>query len=374
MLFTYTPVSHAIEKYQTYLDFLFFEVWICAEGVFNTAKLEGNKEFYEIFQRLELEDSDGANYFTKRIADIYNAFAAIEDGTFKEELKQAYTNNNNIEGLCCNKEIIPITYKDIKDKHEGLGKLLEDFYKKLYGSGSPFNLAAFGDLSKKMLFEYDNAFVKVNKEGICPFCGIHAVKGEHETYKEAYDHYMPKGIYPFNTINFKNLAPMCHECNSTYKLSKIPIYENNPDKIDPIKREGYRSLSFYPYAKEHPSLTFKINLKTDTIATIIPKEIDLEIYADECEEKITSWMRVFGLEERYKALLCKENHGKDWYSSISDEYLNAKELSDIEDAETYYKAMLKDAKRNLKSGHGFLKSVFLEECKEKGLFKNELLA
>ena len=56
-----------------------------------------------------------------------------------------------------------------------------------------------------------------------------------------------------------------------------------------------------------------------------------------------------------------------------DEYENAEKLSDIHGAEQYYGVILKDAKKNPISGQGFIKSVFLEECKTKGLFKSELL-
>ena len=50
------------------------------------------------------------------------------------------------------------------------------------------------------------------------------MKGTHHSKREAYDHYLPKVLYPFNSINFRNLAPACHECNSTYKLGKDPAH------------------------------------------------------------------------------------------------------------------------------------------------------
>lgn len=44
---------------------------------------------------------------------------------------------------------------------------------------------------------------------ICQPCDINGV---HHTKREAYDHYRPKPLYPFNSVNFRNLAPACHEC------------------------------------------------------------------------------------------------------------------------------------------------------------------
>jgi len=370
MHFNYIPINHEIDKLQDYLDFLFFEVWINAEGVFNSELLRANEELFEIYEVLEVQDSEWGNFFNSRIASIYNEFAGV-DADFKNTLRDSYIANNNIEGLCSNKEIIPITYQDINARYPKLAAILKEFYSRIYGSKSPFNLKVFGFLNETLLQDYDTEFMKINGKEICPFCGINFLKGNNHTYREAYDHFIPKGIYPFNAINFKNLAPMCHECNSTYKLTKKPIYNNDVHNINPIEREAERSFSFYPYSANEIQLNFQINLKTNKIDEMTPNDIDLIIEAENNDEQIDSWKRVFGLEERYKALLCSPSAGKDWYNSIMDEYLNAEELSDIKGADQYYEVILKDAKRNLISGHGFIKSVFLEECKNKGVFEKK---
>lgn len=370
MHFNYIPIEHEIDKLQSYLDYLFFEIWLNAEGVFNSALLKTNEELFEIYEILEVQDSEWGNFFNSRIASIFNEFATV-DTEYKNTLRNSYIANNNIEGLCNNKEIIPITYKDINARYPKLAAILKEFYSRIYGSKSPFNLKVFGYLNETLLQDYDTEFMKINDKEICPFCGINFLKGNNHTYREAYDHFIPKGIYPFNAINFKNLAPMCHECNSTYKLTKKPIYFTDVHVINPIERERERSFSFYPYAANNIQLNFKINLKTNKIGEMTPNDINLIIEAENNDEQIESWKRVFGLEERYKALLCSPNAGKDWYNSIMDEYQNAEALSDIKGAEQYYEVILKDAKRNLISGHGFIKSVFLEECKNKGLFERK---
>jgi len=370
MHFNYIPIKHDIDKLQEYLDFLFFDIWLNAKGDFNSHLLKANDDLFNIYEVLEIQDSDWGNFFTARIASIHKEFANIDDDDFKTKLKESYIANNNIEGLCNDKRIIPITYQDIDSVYPSLSKALKDFYSKLYGSTSPFNLKAFGFLNEKLLPDYDKEFMIINDREICPFCGIHFLKGNNHTYREAYDHFIPKGIYPFNAINFKNLAPMCHECNSTYKLTKKPIYKNDENNINPIKREKTRNLSFYPYSTEKIQLNFNLKLKTGSIDKLTPKDIELVIESENKNEQVESWNRIFGLEERYKALLCSPSAGKDWFNSIMDEYQNAKELSDIVEADQYYNVILKDAKKNLFSGQGFIKSVFLEECKNKGLFKN----
>ncbi|QXP54660.1 hypothetical protein H0I25_11235 [Cellulophaga sp. HaHa_2_95] len=369
MHFNYIPIEHDINKLQGYLDFLFFEIWIKAEGDFNSSFLEPNKEFYDIYNVLELQETEWGNFFNGRIALIHEEFAKIDNDKFKTDLAESYKANNNIEGLCCNKALVPITYEDIHSVYPDLAKALKSFYSRIYGSTSPFNLKAFGFLNDKLLPDFDTEFMKVNSKEICPFCGINHIKGNNYSTREAYDHFIPKGIYPFNTINFKNLAPMCHECNSTYKLTKKPIYFKDDNDINPIERELSRNLSFYPYSESKPELNFKIELKTTRIDELKIDEIVLEIESEGNEEQVESWKRIFGLDERYKALLCSPSAGIDWYNSIISEYENAEALSDIEGAEQYYQVILKDAKKNLISGTGFIKSVFLETCHEKGLFK-----
>ena len=177
-------------------------------------------------------------------------------------------------------------------------------------------------------------------------------------------------MYPFNAINFKNLAPMCHECNSTYKLTKKPIYKNDSNNIDPLQREKVRSYSFYPYSNKQPELTFKLELKSDKIDKLIPKEIELIIESKGNEEQVESWKRVFGLDERYKALLCSPSAGKAWINSIIDGYNSAVAQGSSLTRKQYYESQLIDAKHNLISEIGFLKGVFLESCDEKGLFRN----
>ena len=370
MHFNYIPIDHEINKLQGYLDFLFFEIWIKAEGVFNSNLLEANKEFHEIYTVIELQDTEWGNFFNGRVALIHQEFVSIDDDDFKNSLKESYIANNDIEGLCCNKDVIPITYQDIHSSYPNLAQALKGFYSRVYGSTSPFSLKAFGFLNDKLLPDFDVEFMKINDKEICPFCGINHIKGNNYSYREAYDHFIPKGIYPFNTINFKNLAPMCHECNSTYKLTKKPIYFKDDNDINPIQREENRSLAFYPYSDTQPEISFKIELKTTRIDTLKKEEIDLKIESEGNEEQVESWKRIFGLDERYKALLCSPSAGRAWINSIIDGYNSAVAQGSTLTRKQYYESQLIDAKHNLISEIGFLKSVFLETCDEKGLFRN----
>lgn len=366
MLFTYKYIKHDIEKLQEFLDFLFYDVWLFADGEFDVEKLNGNtdlKRIYEDFGNLDLK---WGNFFNKSIEQIFGEFAKIDDDEYKLELIDFYHANNNIEALCNDKGILPISYADIKAKYPELEEALNNFYSKLYGTDSPFNLEAFGQLNKKLIPAHYEAFMTVNNEEVCPFCGILPIKGNNHSYREAYDHYLPKGLYPFNALNFKNLAPMCHECNSTYKLTEDPIYEDYK-KIDPLKKEDTRQLAFYPYSGNHPDLEIKIELNSSDIKNLKPDDLKLEIKAKDKDEHIESWKRVFGIEERYKALCCHKNEGLEWFNSVVDGFNNAKEMG-VTDFSKWVEFKLKEAGTNKLSNYGFLKAQFLTECRDKGIF------
>ncbi len=380
MLFAYKEINDAIFDIQKQLDFLFNEVWINASGTFDAEKLNGDPELKKIYIEFGNVDFDPttapdkkgktAYFFNNSIEKIFKCFSEIDDDEFKQNLKIQYVNNNSIERLCTNKLISPVSYRDIELKYPILAKELYSFYYRLYGSESPYNLVALGDLTDKLLPAYDRAFMDINTKEVCPFCGINHLKGNNHSYKEAYDHFLPKALYPFNSLNFRNLFPMCHECNSTYKLTKLPIYNADPKKIDPIFRENYREESFYPSSQNHPILNFSVELKTRNVKKLKPDEIEIKITGTNCSEKISSWKRVFGIEERYKALICSENGGISWFNLVYDEFENASILGKIVTPYGYYKMKLRESNIAPYTDHGFLKGPFLEECRKSGIIPN----
>ena len=369
MIFTYQYINHEIEKLQEFLDFLFYDVWLIAEGTFNFSKLDKNDELKKICEKLEIEDTEWGNFFNGRIAWIYDEFAKIDDDNFKLELIDFYHNNNNIETLCSNKTISPLAYSELKIKYPDLEKAVNSFYSKLYGSESPFNLDAFGQLSKKLLKSHYNAFVDSNNDGICPFCGVNSIDGNIVSTKDAYDHYLPKSIYPFNSINFKNLSPMCYKCNS-----------GNKSTNDPIEHIIGRKLAFYPYAINHPEIEFSFQLLSNNVTSLTPSDYTLSINAPANIEEVETWKRVFKTDRklnadgtfehygRYDELICNKHGAKEWYEDIYDYFENAMSISDVEKAEDYYLKVIRATTRNPRSVKNTIKRKFLEECKSKGLF------
>ncbi|RRJ89411.1 hypothetical protein EG240_11730 [Paenimyroides tangerinum] len=369
MIFTYKYISHEIEKLQAYLDFLFNDVWIFAEGTFNFSKLDKNPELKDICERLEIQDSELGNFFNSRIAWIYDEFAKIDDDDFKLELIDFYHNNNDIESLCKDKSINPVTYSELKEKYPDLEKALNSFYSRLYGNKSPFNLKIFGKLNKNIIPSHYQKFVKVNDDNICPFCGIYPIDGIYVSTREAYDHFLPKAIYPFSSINFKNLAPMCNKCNS-----------GNKSTCDPIEHIKGRKLAFYPFGDNHPEIEIQFTLLNNNVKSLKPSDFNISINSPSHSEQIDSWKRIFKIHTkynndgsikyygRYDELICTKHKAKEWYEDIYDYYENATCIEDTIDAEKYYDKVIRATTRNNRLIENTIKREFLKECKLKGLF------
>lgn len=353
MLFPYKYIHHDMEKMQKYIDYIFFEVWMKASKNKKYQLTIYNKypELKTIMKNLEFSDSLGADFFKTKIAEIYEICQKYSLGQ-KTKLKKWYVINQNIKSLCentiCNN---PLNYDNFDKFDTKLSSKLKSLYSRLYGSEAINELKEFKPYTKT-IDEHYKKFTYENNKGVCPFCGLTHIKGIYHTKREAYDHYLPKGTYPFLSINFKNLSPMCHECNSSYKLENNPIFD---------KRKNRRK-AFYPFRYDSTNIHVKVSLNTVDKTEIKPENIDIEIFSS-YESETKTWIEIFGIEERYKATLSSESEGLEWLAEILDDVKNKEDLTK-DDA---LKTIKKSFERNPFAQQRFLKVPFLEACQNAGI-------
>lgn len=247
------------------------------------------------------------------------------------------------------------TYDD-QLKFERIAEQLKAFHSDLWG-----RVLGLEPVKSRIgaIEEHYKTFVRENDEDKCPYCGYGDIKGQHHSKREAYDHFLPKGTYPFNSVNFKNLAPICHECNSSYKLQLDPTKH-----IDPITRKntGVRRKAFYSYAAAAPGISIDVTFSTADIAKLNPSDITVVITAPGRDEEVESWKDVFGIEERYKAKCCAKNDGMVWLSRITEENENYG-LTPAQMLE----AEMRAAESKPWSDANFLKKPFLRACRTAGI-------
>jgi hypothetical protein len=353
MLFPYTYVPHKMEKMQAFIDFIFYEVW-CKSPiglVFHPDLFESDPDLKEVMTEFgfSAQAAERGKTFYKDVKAIYELFALLSPQEI-DQFKQWYQGNNDLEKVCANDPAAHLVrYADIAATHTDLGEQLAAFFKGLY-SQSLLDLAVLrakiGDID-----DHYQTFVSANKTGKCPFCGFDDIKGLHHSKREAYDHYLPKALYPFNSINFRNLAPACHECNSTYKLSK-----------DPAHNPAGRRKAFNPYAAAGYTVQIRVSLQHADIEKLVPADITMEFGPAALVEELDTWKDVYGIEERYKAKLCGENDGKYWLTQVLDECTAYdKQPADI------LNMRAQQAESRPYADCNFLRKPFLEACQRMGV-------
>lgn len=352
MLFPYTYVPHQMEKMQEFIDFIFHEVWCKApaSGPFGLHLFDANPELREVMDAFFYSDAQGADFFYGHVERIYGLFSALTAAQINQ-FQQWYLGNNDLEKVCANDPAMQLArYADIAVAHKNLGDQLATFFKGLY-SQSLLDLAALrakiGDIA-----DHYQTFMQTNRAGKCPFCGIGDIKGPHHTKREAYDHYLPKALYPFNSINFRNLAPACHECNSTYKLSK-----------DPAHNPAGRRKAFNPYAAEGHAVHILVALQHADIDKLMPTDITLQFGPAALVEELDTWKDVYGIEERYKAKLCGENDGKYWLTQVLDEW-----KENGRNPDEFLTTLMHQTRSRPYAECNFLKKPFLDACRSIGVF------
>ena len=359
MLFAYTYVPHPMEKMQVFINYIFFEVWCKAPKgePFSLDLFNGNAELKEVMEAFHYSDAAGADFFNSHVERIYDLFTPLTPDEI-DKFKQWYRANNDIERVCAKDSAVPLVrYADIKTTYPDLSKQLASFFKGLY-SQQLLNLKALRDKIGQIDDHYQ-VFMTVNDKGKCPFCGITDMLGVYHTKREAYDHYLPKGIYPFNSINFRNLVPACHYCNSSYKLSRDPAFRPK----DPVGATRRRKF-FYPYATAIHKIEISIDFSTLDIDHLTASDVQLTFGPSAISEELNSWQDVYGIEERYKAKCCS-NDAKDWLEQVR--ILRDEHGIELEAALANVR---RQAKKDSTANSNFLKAAFLECCHRIGMWNS----
>jgi hypothetical protein len=144
----------------------------------------------------------------KRCGDIYNVFRRLSQST-RSTICEQIRRSNNIEEICKG------NYTPIKlDRHvKGFRKELRKFFINLYTQvldGKGFRVK-YGTTLRHHFDDFSRANEEITK---CPICGISELKKAADDIRDQYDHFLPKSLYPFSSVNFENLVLSCIECNS----------------------------------------------------------------------------------------------------------------------------------------------------------------
>lgn len=263
MLRLYKPITHDIFKLQTMLSHLVCLVWCDASDATCESKLRAD------FKKLYLS----YDWLKEKVDEIYETCKTL-NATERKAMKDAFEINNKIEELC-NGTIAPVYLDKLPAVVENnIKPLLVGFYETLLER----------KLTPGTKKDYYEKLITENEYKYCPCCGMTDIEQEDSDNREAFDHYLPKAHYPFSSVNFQNLIPLCHKCNSDRKGAKDPI-------------AGGRK-AFYPFSADAHSIeiTFTID-KTKDLGNLERADLTITFVGD--NEKIETWNSLFDISVRY---------------------------------------------------------------------------
>lgn len=205
----------------------------------------------------------------------------------QKQFEEFYRQNIDIKSiLLISSSLYSYTYmKDNSNKM--LFDLLKKFYDYLYDSLT--KTKAFKD-NYISLKEHYELFCSTNTVShICPFCGINKMETVRDEKRAAFDHLFEKSRFPFISLHYLNLVPMCDECNEDYKKSKS-IYSTGLgfhifDKLNiETIAQSYKGLYFFPFEEGGSNSIEIIRISgTDVdlnIQNSLGKIIELKVWDD----------------------------------------------------------------------------------------------
>jgi 5-methylcytosine-specific restriction endonuclease McrA len=217
----------------------------------------------------------------QKFKDIYSVLSRLPQAVRTDICNQIRI-SNNIEAICQG----TITPVKIDDSANGIRKVIRTFFLDLYNQvldGDPFK-----DAYHTTLREHFDGFSGINKETtLCPICGIGELKKKEDATRDQYDHFLPKALYPFSSVNFENLVPSCKECNSFDAKGEDDTIAVSTGKL------------FYPFDNSHKGISVEFHIAADNIE---PEKVDWIIdfnNPDRKNDEIESWKAIYKIDRRY---------------------------------------------------------------------------
>lgn len=179
---------------------------------------------------------------------------------------------------------------------------------------------------------YEEFYNKLPSSKMCPFCGLNEISNQ-ELFKADYDHIACKAVYPISSINVKNLAPSCSDCNRNFKKAKDVFFNKKHD----------RRVFIYPYVFNNG---FQIqNVIIDLTGSIIPNT-DVNNIKGKWVVSILpynnftkTWNQIYSIRKRYSLHVKHDKWLQEFTHPLKIEKKNFKSQDDLRDYLSRYKEL-----------------------------------
>lgn len=281
-----------------------------------------NEFVLAFFNRIEFEIGDFSVKFFE--GEFYNNLVRRHSGillrSFQEiyeitknwtqdqrtELCNAIRNSNEIEGICSG-DISPSKSNQIPNFIKDLFVSLYDdvLFKKIY-------VESYGNRK-----EHYHEFRRTgnNSYTMCPACGIRPMHNSIEDITDQYDHYLPKDIYPLSAVNFKNLVPVCSDCNSI-------LVKSNDDIL------SHTGKVFYPYDETHKSIEYDISIAKNNADHLEAIEWTITYICETGkDDELAAWKIIYDIESRHQKY-CQGNMTT-WFKFYWENFTDSNTIDEI---------------------------------------------
>ena len=280
-------------------------------------------EFFveEFYNNLVKRHKSILGHAFQNIYNIVKNWEQIPRTEFCEAIRQS----NEIKEIC-NGNVIPWKEEDIPLEIRELAKTL---FVKLYEDvlKGKFFQSIYG--TRKEHYHTFKLHANNNFE-LCPSCGIWPMHNGLDDITDQYDHYLPKDIYPFSSVNFENLVPICSDCNSFQ-------VKGNDDIL------SHTGKVFFPFDQAHKGIELDVNIKKNDVDNLFNIEWEVT-YSNEDgnEAEIAAWKSIYKIESRHKTHI--KGSIESWYRHYWNDFTDKNSIEEIPDERKRTKNYLRKLK------------------------------
>jgi len=276
------------------------------------------------------------------------------DRQYREAFYAAFLYDNEIQLLCDDVSLSPALKQPRFDSLHGcLHALMTHLYTSTLGTKSLVDALGGADM-----LDHYRQFIQRNGDSyVCPFCGLSHFRDPSDGRRESYDHWLFKKYYPAAAVNFRNLVPMCAECNESPNKGENDILYGD-------RQRRTRRRALFPYANCH-GVDLVVSCVHPPSIVNLNGEWHVAVSArDESETGQTdTWKSVFNIQSRLAHHIAL--HQRVWFT----EFLIERDLARATyDVTTVRSALSEHSDRlslklasHIQDG-GFIKAAFFEFC------------
>ena len=345
MIFPFVKLSTRLQKLHIGLMHLITEVW-CKAGSWDEKNLEPG--FLALVRKIDARKHHDKRLLVRfaRLHDLFSNLSPADRVRIASDARQM----DDLLLLCKDKGLEPLRFASLRAMSAPLAGELKDLFYELFDE-----TLRSGSAEKELgtLRAHYDALVSAQASKLCPFCGLIPILTKDSKPRDAFDHFLPRSIYPLQAVNFDQLVPMCKRCNEQFKRDADPLYDGDET----------RRRAFYPFDCAPCAFSISITLPTKYLREVQAEEIGLSINGDEFFEEVGTWKEVFDLENRYRE-----------FSAIPDgcresvvEILNYTDSLGLPYKHVFTAAIENGLKRPARD-QNFLRVPYLEACDRIGVF------